>query len=744
MKLFNKCNLYKKKNFLLGYSLGIRNWRLLTFLFLFSLNMSAQTYEIRGTVTDSLENPLPRVNVIILETKTGDATDLNGSYSIKNVSPGTYTVEFSIIGFETNRVSNVIVESQSIVLNTILKEKPVESEQVIVTASKYEQKISELPVSAEIVDAQTISMKNFTDLEDVLRYVPGVNMTDDQISIRGSSGYSRGAGSRVLLAIDGIPFYTGDTGETIWEVIPLTQLKRVEIIKGAASSLYGSTAIGGVINVITKDISPKPSTYLKTFLGFYDEPAHDEWDWSKSVRLYNGETISHSNRFGDFGFSASFTRLEDLGYRQNNFSKKYIGFFKGSYDFSASSSIMVLANTLDKRSGNFVYWKDSRNALIPPESDLGQQVNTKRYMFGSIFRNVFSNTFFINVKAGYYYTNWDDGSTDDNHSITNLFRGEVQANTLLNENLILISGIEAAAANVKSNLFGNPDWNSLGAYSQADLKFKFPLIASIGIRYDYNKLDSIKGSSAVSPKLGINYKFSDKLILRSSLGTGFRAPSPAEAFTSTSASGITVKPNPNLKSEKNLTFEIGTNYKPNEFFDLDLTLFHNEYYDFIEPGVDPADGLIIFDNVTRARIQGYEVNTNINLLPQELILSLNYTYLWARDIEEMKALKYRPHHLGYAKLDYLFDNFELGADFRYWSRVEEIDYELIDLGLIPNGDLRVAVYVLDLRASYNLLSLGIPLKAYFNINNALNYNYVELIGNIAQIRNYSLSLELIL
>jgi iron complex outermembrane receptor protein len=305
---------YGKKNFLSGYSLSIRSLSFSIFVFLINLNLPAQTFEIKGTITDFLGNPLPRVNVIVIETKTGDATDLEGNYSIKNVSPGTYTIEFSIIGYETNRMTNILVENQSVVLNTILKEKPVESEQVIVTASKYEQKISELPVSAEVMDAESISKKNFTDLEDVLRYVPGVNMTDDQISIRGSSGYSRGAGSRVLLAIDGIPFYTGDTGETIWEVIPLTVLRRIEIIKGAASSLYGSTAIGGVINVITKDISPKPSVYLKTFLGFYDEPAHDEWDWSGKVRLFNGETISHSNRFGDFGFSASFTRLEDLGY----------------------------------------------------------------------------------------------------------------------------------------------------------------------------------------------------------------------------------------------------------------------------------------------------------------------------------------------------------------------------------------------------------------------------------------------
>jgi outer membrane cobalamin receptor len=69
--------------------------------------------------------------------------------------------------------------------------------------------------------------------------VPGVNLVDDQLSIRGSSGYSRGAGARVLMAIDGLPFYTGDTGEIIWEAVPVNEIETVEIIKGASSSLYG-------------------------------------------------------------------------------------------------------------------------------------------------------------------------------------------------------------------------------------------------------------------------------------------------------------------------------------------------------------------------------------------------------------------------------------------------------------------------------------------------------------------------
>lgn len=712
----------------------------LIILILFSELLIAQTFSITGKVTDSLYNPLPRVNILVLENGKGAATNLNGGYIIDNFSPGIYNLEFSIIGYESKKL-RIVLKDKSITVDVVLAEQPVESEQVIVTAGKYKQKISELPVSAEVLNADLLEKKNFSDLEDALRYVPGVNMTDDQISIRGSSGYSRGAGSRVLLAIDGIPFYTGDTGETIWEVIPVTELDRIEIIKGAASSLYGSTAIGGVINVITRKIPEKSFTYIKSSIGAYDKPSYDEWDWSGEYRTFNSQTVTYANTFDKFGFVASFTRLENSGFKQNNFSKKYIGFFKSNLKLSSVSSLSLLANMFNKKSGNFVYWKDSRNALKPPESELGQTVKTNRHMFGAVYKYLLNENVLINLKASYYFTDWEDGADPNNMSTTDLFRGELQLNSNLSNSVILVSGIELSGAQVNSNLFGNPTSLSLGGYSHADWKFDIPLIASIGLRYDYNKLDTLKGSNALSPKLGFNYKFYNNLIFRTSVGTGVRAPTPAEAFTSTTTSGVTVKPNPDLKSETNLTIEGGINYKPVKPVTFDFVLFNNEFYDFIEPGVDPMDGLIIFDNITRARIQGFEFQSMIDLEQFNTNITLSYTYLWARNIEEKKALKYRPRNVFYSRLDYSFQNFIAGADFRYWSRVEEIDTELINLGLVPDGQLRVDVYVLDLRAGYDLTSSGVSLRVFLNANNILNYNYVELIGNLAPIRNFSLSIE---
>jgi iron complex outermembrane receptor protein len=710
-------------------------------LSLFPLLVFAQNYNISGKVSDNNGSVLTGVNIIISGSSIGTATDSTGKYSFKNLKPGEYVLKFSFIGYKSES-HRILLSGNDVIADVMLGEDVVESGQVVVTAGKYEQNISELPVSVSIMQADVLERKNFTNLEDAMKYLPGVNMTDDQLSIRGSSGYGRGAGTRVLVAIDGIPFYTGDTGQIIWESIPVTDIERIEVIKGAASSLYGSGAIGGVINIITKKVSDSPVTYIKALAGGYDRPKYKEWDWSGEYRFFNGQVLSHSNNIGNFHFTASLTRLEDESYRQSSFYHRYLGYFKGNYNFSSASSLNVIFNSMNQRNGSFIYWKDSRNALVPPDADQGERIKSNRYMTGLDYKNIISKDFSLNIKAGYYRTYWEDQTESANNSTANVYRGEVQSTLSLSNNLILVSGIEGSVSDVRSNLFGNPEAGSLGIYSQADIHFSFPLFLSAGIRFDYNKLDTLKSFSDFSPKFALSYSLSDNLKIRSSISAGFRAPSLAEAFTSTYSSGITVKPNPNLKPETNTSIEFGFNWSVlNNLLNLDAAVFQNEFYDYIEPGVD-TDGKIKFDNVVRARIQGYELNPVFHIMP-ELDINMNYTYLYARDIQKNKALKYRPRHIASAGINYKFYSFETGADFRYWSRVEEIDNELVTLGLVPDGELRDNVYVLDLRAGYDFSKLKLPLKLTVTADNILNYYYVELIGNLAPIRNVTLSAEFV-
>ncbi len=710
-------------------------------LLILPLEVFAQGLSIKGTVRDTSGNPLIGANVLIMETNYGAATDDYGRFVINKLKPGRYTLEFSSVGYKPETLTGVYLKNSPIEVNVILKEKVIESQQVVVTAGKFAQKLSELPISADIIHADELAQKDITDLSQAMKYVPGVYMIEDQISIRGSSGYTRGAGTRVLLEIDGIPYYTGDTGEIIWEIIPVNDIQRVEIIKGAASALYGSSAIGGVINVITKNIPAKSSTFIKGEFGAYDKPAYSQWIWTQKLRTFNSLTVSHSDRFGNFGYTLSISRISDLSYKQNDVYKRYIGYFKGLYNFSPSSSITVFMNGLNQDHGNFLFWKDLNHALQPPDADQGQSVYSKRYMFGSVYKNVLSENLLLNIRASYYRSDWNDQTASRNNSLSNLFRLEIQTNATLSNNIILVSGIEGTKDGVSSNIFGDHNSYGFGAYSQVDFTVLKSLNANFGIRYDYSKLSDLAGLSSVSPKAGLNLKLSDNLTLRSSFGTGFRAPSLAETFTTTSASGITIVPNPELKPEKNWTFEVGANYQLNSIINLDAAVFQEEYYNLIEPGVTASGQAFSFNNVTRARIQGFEAGTNYSFLNNKVRLSINYTYLWARDLQQNVPLKYRPRNNVLAGLDYFLDHFDLGADFRYSSKVEEMDYELVSLGTIKDGRQHVEIKVLDLRAGYNFESMGVPARVYFNVKNVFNYNYVELIANPAPIRNYSLSTE---
>ena len=134
-----------------------------------------------------------------------------------------------------------------IVLNEASKKLDV----VVISAGKFEQRIEETTVSMEVIKPQMIENKNTTEIQTAMEQIPGVNITDGQANIRGGSGWSYGAGSRVLVMVDDMPLISGDAGQVQWKLIATENINQVEVIKGASSVLYGSSALNGVINIRT-------------------------------------------------------------------------------------------------------------------------------------------------------------------------------------------------------------------------------------------------------------------------------------------------------------------------------------------------------------------------------------------------------------------------------------------------------------------------------------------------------------
>ena len=229
--------------------------------------------------------------------------------------------------------------------------------------------------------------------------------------------------------------------------------------------------------------------------------------------------------------------------------------------------------------------------------------------------------------------------------------------------------------------------------------------------------------------------------MRASFGRGFRAPAVAEAFITTSINGLEVIPNPRLKPERSYTYEVGVNQILGSRAMFDLALFQSDFSNLIESGFN-AQLQGQFTNVTKARIRGIEASAKLAFLDNAWLVDLGYTYISPKDLTKHDILKYRPRHLLYASSLAYVGFFSIGMDFRYISRVERIDDEFVTLGIVKNGDRRVATYVTDLRFGADFSKVNFPLTAQFNINNVFQYNYVELIGNIAPPRSIVLTLEM--
>ena len=604
-------------------------------------------------------------------------------------------------------------------------------------------------------------MRNDLSLDDALRYVPGVNFVQDQVNIRGSSGYARGIGSRVLLLIDGIPLLSGDTGGANWESIPMADIDHVEVVKSAGSALYGSNALGGVIDVITKNNLEVSSTNVKLYGGLYEQPRYSEWQWSSKPRFFQGGSISHSFAsgelgLGDLGLSASLTYRKDDGYIENDGFDNLNFYVKSSATVGENQTLTIFGNVFEQHTGNFLYWQDLSHALEPDNSSLGEWVNSTRANVAAIYTNVMSSRFLYVIRGSYYFNYWYDnfGQTTTgigDTSTSNLgyleFQGIWKADSLS----ILTFGAEVEPDFMDSNLFTTEDGDSSAAYLQLEKELSgwFPsgdrVRTTIGVRYDYEKIQGKQAFNQFNPKAGLVYNLGnegeDIASLRASIGTGFRAPSLSEIYSSTSTGGVSIVPNPNLLPERSVSEELGGRIRILWYGLVDAAVFQNDYWNMIEPEFN-STGQIEFDNVTRARIQGYEIDASSNAGTDILRLSASYTYIYPRDLTANTILKYRSREIFYAAADFSHSIFRASIDFRFLSKFENYDQELVQAGIVKDGDQRVPAYITDVRAGVDLTSAGYPAEISFIVNNVFDYYYVEMIGNIAPIRNYSLVLSM--
>ena len=707
--------------------------------------VSQERISVRGKVVSSEDqSAIVGASVIIVNTTMGTATDGDGKFSL-GIPRDRKTISVSAVGYKSSTI--IIPENKTVEITIALMPSLIQTQTIVVTANKRPQSLEEVPVSMNIIDAKMFEKRNIIALDDALRYVPGVNFQQWQINIRASSGYSRGVGSRVLMLVDGAPMLAGDTGEITFETIPVSQIDRVEVVKGAGSALYGSGALGGVINVLTKEIDEQPMMWWKLYGGVYSNPAYDQWKWSEKTRFTNGQIFGFSTTADGLGMAASLQRISDDGYREQDWLRRYNVFLKLKYDISPYQSIAFTSNFFQQYRGDFLWWKDLKNALRPADAQKNVTTSSLRFNNSVVYKHFVSEDFYYDVKAVHFRGNWhrDSLSTKQlDQSISDALVVDAQGNLTLNSKHILTFGIVGNAERVRSNIFGVHDGNGGAVYVQDEYSFAENISATVGLRHDVKQVIGLQTNQQTNPKFGLRYTLNELHTIRASVGSGFRTPSIGELYTSTrnTGSAAIVIPSVNLKPEHSWTYEISSTNMLSENLQLETAIFHSDFSNMIEPNIF-LDTIpkINFRNITQARIQGMEASVLTNFFKRSLLFDMNYNYNWAIDQKTNTFLHFRPRHIASLNSEYQYEYVTFGMDYRFTSRIETIDNKLVELAKIKNGTQRVAIHIVDVRVITNVTPVGLPFRASLNVNNVFGYNYNELIGNVSPPRYFVLSFE---
>jgi iron complex outermembrane receptor protein len=739
----------------------------ITVLLGFSINIAAGQSVIKGKVTDqgTLE-PLQGVYVIYQKNQ-GTITDENGYFLIKT-DLENITISFQLIGYKSVSQSVSLASDDTVRLDVALDMDLKEIGHIVVSANKTEQKVAELTVSMEILKSSDFLKSHISDQQELINKTPGIEVLDGQASIRGGSGFSYGVGSRVLALIDGLPVVSPDAGNIKWQFLPLENIEQIEIIKGASSVLYGSSALNGIINFRTADASASPVTRFFIETGIYDKPKNRNWVWWDSPRVFSTASFSHLEKAGKNDIGIGLNLLNDNGYRKFNDEKLgRISLRFKHYNEKVKGLVYGLnlhAGYTKKR--DFLLWEDADYGALK------QDTSTVSLLHGSFFavdphisyKN--SGRFKHDLRMRFQQSNNRFPVRDENNSDAYSIYTEYQTLLRVSNSISLTAGVAQNYNKVRSAFYGDHEGINMAGFTQMEAKpfQKVTLIA--GLRIEQNRLDNNKDKIVPVFRTGLNWQAAEYTFLRASFGEGYRYPSIAEKHASTTLGSVKIFPNPYVNPESGWSSEIGLKQGiiiGKAAGQADFSLFMSQNNNLIEYVFsnypDPLTGIFDFGfqatNVEQSRVYGYEAEFILNREFNNLTTNLSggYTFIYPVEFNRQTNrnsdtwLKYRRKHSAKISFNSRYKKFDIGLSLFAKSKLLDVDdvflSELTRETILPG----FYNYWLTNNTGYFLMdgNIGYALNKIFTISlaikNITNTEYLGRPGDIQPQRNLSIRLS---
>ena len=584
-------------------------------LLLFTVQSWAQdNAKIFGKVVDEIGEVLTGASIIYrTDVSIGAIADFDGKY-VLSVPSGKCKLICRYTGMKSDTITLNLNNGEEKEVNFTLFSYIKEFSEIDVKVGKFDKPIEEQTVTMVVIKPELIENKNTRSIETVLDQTPGLNILDGEPQIRGGSGFTFGVGSKVAVIVDDMPMLSGDAGRPEWGFIPVENISQIEVVKGAASVLSGSSALSGSVNIRTAYPGAKPKTKINLYSGFYSKPDQEGATWWNKYPGIFGANFLHSQMFGNLDVVVGGNINFDHGYigppitddtvatvfpdTISNFSESDLISKRGRVNFNLryrskktkglsyglNGNFMVMHTNmplawLNDSSGLYraypgaIFLQDQVIFNLDPFVHFHSQTNGKHFLRGRVLRVDNEMSANQSNNATTYYVDY-------------MYKKKYKEL----KGLEFIGGLTSTYTNSFANIYtgsGTPNNRILNvsAYSQVETKVKNILTLSAGGRIEYFQLnDSI---TALKPifRAGSSLKIYQETYLRASYGQGYRFPTITERFIRTGVGNFGVFPNPKLLPESSWNAEVGIKQglKFGGLYGyLDVAAFWQEYQNTIE------------------------------------------------------------------------------------------------------------------------------------------------------------------
>ena len=584
-------------------------------LFLILSNFSiAQNGKITGVVRDEKGVALPGAAVIYRKDVTiGSLTDDKGRYTLE-VPAGICRLICRFTSMNPDTLTVQVFENQTVNLDIVLTSFIKELKQIDVKVGRFDKPIEEQTVTMIVLKPELIENKNTRSIETALDQTPGLNILDGEPQIRGGSGFTFGVGSKVSVIVDDMPMLSGDAGKPEWGFIPVENISQIEVIKGAASVLSGSSALSGSIHIRTAYPTSKPLTKINVYSGAYSTPNHPNAKWWTQYPGIHGMNFLHSQMFGNLDVVVGGNVNIDHGYigppitdsivatvfpdTITNFTESEMISKRGRLNFNLRYRSKKVKGLNYGINGNFMLMH-----TVMPLAWLNDSSGLFRAYPGAIFMQ---DQFIFNVDPYFNFFTQTDGKhslrtrilhVDNEMSANQSNRASTYYGDYMFQksypdlkNLDFIGGVTSTYTNSFANIYagsGSPNNQllNISAYTQVESKYNKSLNISAGGRLEYFRLNDTVTAMKPIFRAGASLKLYQETYLRTSYGQGYRFPTITERFIRTGVGNFGVFPNPNLKPESSWNAEVGIKQglKLGGLMGyLDVAVFWQEYQNTIE------------------------------------------------------------------------------------------------------------------------------------------------------------------